>query len=35
MVDEFKLDGDLTMDLDADQLFGPVVDMVAEFANLK
>ncbi len=29
VVDEFKLDGELTMDLDADVLFGPVADMVA------
>lgn len=35
VVDEFKLDGDLTMDLDADQLFGPIVDVVAELSNLK
>jgi site-specific DNA recombinase len=28
LVDEFRLDGDLTMDLDADALFGPMVDLV-------
>ncbi len=28
VVDEFKLGGELTMDLDADLLFGPVVDMI-------
>lgn len=28
VVDEFKLDGDLTMDLDADVLFGPMVDIM-------
>lgn len=29
VIDEFKLDGDLTMDLEAATLFGPMVDMVA------
>ena len=28
LVDEFRLDGDLTMDLDADALFGPMVNLV-------
>ncbi|WP_165617259.1 hypothetical protein [Mycobacteroides abscessus] len=35
IVDEFKLDRELTMDLDADVLFGPVVDMIEEIANRK
>lgn len=32
-VDEFRLDGDLTMDLDADQLFGPVWDIVSAMSD--
>ncbi|MGV0070033.1 recombinase family protein [Mycobacterium colombiense] len=28
VVDDFKLDGDLTMNLDADQLFGPLGDVI-------
>ncbi|SII00002.1 recombinase family protein [Mycobacteroides abscessus] len=35
VVDEFKLDGDLTMDLDADQLFGPIVDIARALSNAR
>lgn len=33
VVDDFKLDGDLTMDLDADWLFGPMADIVGALSD--
>jgi len=33
VVDEFRLDGDLTMDLEAGALFGPMVDLVKELTD--
>ena len=33
VVDEFRLDGDLTMDLDADAVFGPILDIVAALSD--
>lgn len=33
VVDEFRLDGDLTMDLDADWLFGPMADIVGALSD--
>jgi site-specific DNA recombinase len=33
VVDDFRLDGDLTMDLDADWLFGPMADIVTTLSD--
>jgi site-specific DNA recombinase len=33
VVDDFRLDGDLTMDLDADWLFGPMADVVSVLSD--
>lgn len=33
VVDEFRLEGDLTMDLDADWLFGPMADIVSVLSD--
>jgi hypothetical protein len=33
VVDEFRLGGDLTMDLDADQVFGPMVVLVTMLSD--